>query len=129
MAQFKIYGERDRLRRMRDRLSQAIHAAAMDVLGLPPEKRFHRFIGLARQDFIHPPDRSLAYTIVEVSMFEGRSPETKTALLTSLMNRITEKADLAPADLEITLFETPRSHWAIRGQIGDRLDLTYDVEC
>jgi phenylpyruvate tautomerase PptA (4-oxalocrotonate tautomerase family) len=128
MAQFKIYGERAHLSLMRDRLSATIHAVAIDVLGLPMEKRFHRFIGLQRDDFIHPEDRSRAYTIIEISLFEGRSGDVKRSLLKMLMQRITDEIGLSPADLEITLFETPRSHWAIRGELGDELKLTYDVE-
>lgn len=127
MAQVKIYGERDHLRNVRDRLSDVVHAAAMDVLGLPSDKRFHRFIGLDSDDFIHPPDRSRAYTIIEVSMFEGRSQGTRRAFLATLMRRIADEVGLAPADLEITLFETPRSHWGLRGKIGDELSLGYDV--
>ena len=128
MAQFKIYGECGHLRRARGRLSAAIHATTMDVLGLPADKRFHRFIGLDAADFIHPPDRSQAYTVIEVSLFEGRSDDTKRTFLTSLMQRIADDLGLAPADVEITLFETPKSHWGIRGKIGDELALTYDVE-
>ncbi|MGI9498752.1 MAG: tautomerase family protein [Geminicoccaceae bacterium] len=128
MAQFKIYGEREHLRRLRDRLSAVIHATAMDVLGLPSGKRFHRFIGLDSEDFVYPPDRSGAYTIVEVSLFEGRSGDTKRAFLQTLMRRITDELALAPADLEITLFETPKSHWGIRGDVGDDLVLAYEVE-
>lgn len=128
MAQVKIYGERDRLGRMRDSLSAAIHAVAMDTLGLPPNKRFHRFIGLESENFIYPSDRSPAYTIIEVSLFEGRSSDTKRAFLTALMRKITNEFGLAPQDLEITLFETPKSHWGIRGEIGDQLTLNYDVE-
>ncbi len=128
MAQVKIYGERDHLRRMRDRLSGAIHAVAMDILGLPSNKRFHRFIGLASEDFIYPPDRSPAYTIIEISLFEGRASDTKRAFLTSLMRKISDEVGLAPVDLEITLFETPKSHWGIRGEVGDELALSYDVE-
>ena len=128
MAQIKIYGERNHLRRIRSHLSQIIHAAAMDVLGLPEEKRFHRFIGLDREDFIHPPDRSPAYTIIEVSLFEGRAETTKRTFLSALMNRITDEIGIAPIDLEITLLETPRSHWGIRGRTGDELVLTYEVQ-
>ncbi len=128
MAQVKIYGEREHLRRLRDRLSAAIHAVAMDSLGLPSNKRFHRFIGLESEDFIYPSDRSPAYTIIEVSLFEGRSSDAKRAFLTSLMQRVADEVGLAPQDLEITLFETPRSHWGIRGEVGDRLALSYDVE-
>lgn len=128
MAQIKIYGERDHLHRVRSRLSAVIHATAMNVLGLPENKRFHRFIGLNREDFIHPPDRSPAYTIIEVSLFEGRAETTKRAFLSALMARISDEIGIAPIDLEITLFETPRSHWGIRGKTGDELVLTYDVQ-
>ena len=128
MAQVKIYGERDHLRNVRHRLSGVIHAVAMDVLGLPSNKRFHRFIGLESEDFIYPPDRSPAYTIIEVSLFEGRSDDTKRAFLTALMQRAIDDVGLAPPDLEITLFETPKSHWGIRGEVGDQLALGYDVE-
>ncbi len=128
MAQVKIYGERDHLRRIRHCLSEVIHAVVMDVLGLPSNKRFHRFIGLESEDFIYPSDRSHAYTIIEVSLFEGRSSDVKRTFLTSLMHEVTDNVGLAPADLEITLFETPRSNWGIRGKVGDQLFLDYDVE-
>ena len=128
MAQIKIYGERNRLREIRDRMSEVIHATAIDVLGLPPNKRFHRFIGLECDDFIYPPDRSPAYTIIEVSLFAGRADGTKRTFLKTLMGRIVDEIGVDPVDLEITLFETPRSHWGIRGETGDDLMLDYKVE-
>ena len=128
MAQIKIYGERDHLSRIRSRLSAVIHASAMDILGLPEDKRFHRFIGLDREDFLYPEDRSPAYTIIEVSLFEGRTETTKRAFLSTLMTRIADEIGIAPLDLEITLFETPKNHWGIRGKIGDELVLSYDVQ-
>lgn len=128
MAQIKIYGEREHLRAVRDRLSEIIHDTAKAVLGLPPDKRFHRFIGLDREDFLYPDDRSQAYTIIEISLFEGRSEATKRALLENLMASLADRLALAPGDIEITLFETPRSHWGIRGRTGDRLMLDYNVE-
>ncbi|MGI9434009.1 MAG: tautomerase family protein [Geminicoccaceae bacterium] len=128
MAQIKIYGERKNLRRIREQLSAIIHEVAQEVLGLPENKRFHRFIPLDGEDFIYPADRSAAYIIIEISMFEGRSTATKRRLLESLMQNIAEGLHLDPTDVEITLFETPRSHWGIRGQTGDALTLGYKVE-
>lgn len=128
MAQVKIYGLHAHLNRCRAELSDAIHAAAMETLGLPPEKRFHRFIGLDAADFLYPPDRGRQYTIIEVSMFEGRSVAAKKALIRALFERLAAGCDIAPHDVEITITETPRENWGIRGLPADELSLTYDVE-
>ncbi|MCG8356776.1 MAG: tautomerase family protein [Kiloniellales bacterium] len=128
MAQVKVYGEKAHLRSVRAALSDLIHAVNRDVLGLPADKRFHRFIALETEDFLHPADRGPAYTVIEISMFEGRDPATKKALLKRLMKDISEGLGIAPIDIEITIFETPKANWGIRGQTGDELALTYKVE-
>ena len=99
-----------------------------EAFGLPPEKRFQRFIGLGEGEFIFPPNRSENYTIVEVSVFEGRSPEAKKKLIRALFTLIPERVGVAPQDLEITIFETPQANWGIRGLPGDELALGYKVE-
>ena len=128
MVQVTIYGRRDHLDRVRTELSAAIHASAVDALALPASKRFHRYIGLDPVDFIHPDDRSNRYTIIEISMFEGRSVEAKKALIRSLFERIEAQCGIAPQDVEITIFETPRHNWGIRGLPADELTLNYTVE-
>ena len=128
MAQVKIYGRREHLTAVRAALSDTIHAVNRELLGLPADKRFHRFIALDAEELLHPPDRSPAYTIIEISMFEGREPATKKALLKRLMGDISEGLGIPVADIEITIFETPRANWGIRGKTGDELDLTYKVE-
>lgn len=128
MSQVKIFGLRTALDACKEALSDAIHAAVTEALDYPAEKRFHRFIGLDRSDFIHPSDRSERYTIIEVSMFEGRSVEAKKALVRALYRRIPEATGIAPQDIEITVFETPRHAWGIRGLPGDEIGLNYKVE-
>lgn len=128
MAQIKIYALRAFLDEQRAALSDAIHAAVTEALGLPPEKRFHRFFPLAPEDFVFPADRSERYTILELSMFEGRTAETKKALLRLLFAHLHARCGVAPQDLEITIFETPRASWGIRGVPGDELALSYKVE-
>lgn len=128
MAQIKIYGERAHLRRVRDALSDAIHGCVQEALGLPADKRAHRFIGLDPEDFFRPADRTPAYAIVEISMFAGRSAATKRRLLELLMTRVVAEVGIATQDLEITIFETPPANWGIRGQTGDALVLPYRIE-
>ena len=128
MAQVKVYGEKHHLRAIRETLSTIIHEVNRRVLGLPEDKRFHRFIGLEAEDFLYPPDRSAAYLILEISMFEGREPATKKALLEGLMAEISQGLGVAVEDIEVTIFETPKANWGIRGRTGNELALTYDVE-
>ena len=128
MAQVKVYGEKQHLRAVRTKLSGLIHRVNRRVLGLPEDKRFHRFIGLEAEDFLYPSDRSPAYLILEISLFDGREPATKKALLEALMMEIAEGLKIAVEDVEITLFETPKANWGIRGRTGGELALAYKVE-
>src|SRR5690242_14727927 len=127
MAQIKIYGLREHLAPVKEKLSDVIHACAVEALQLPSEKRFHRFFPLEASDFFFPADRSARYIIIEISMFEGRSVETKKQLISLLFRRFNEELHIAPQDVEITIFETPRQNWGIRGLPGDELQVNYQV--
>jgi phenylpyruvate tautomerase PptA (4-oxalocrotonate tautomerase family) len=60
-------------------------------------------------------------------MFEGRSGETKKLLIKSLFSRFEQDLGITPQDLEITIHETPKANWGIRGKPGDELALSYKV--
>ncbi|MEM7025139.1 MAG: tautomerase family protein [Pseudomonadota bacterium] len=128
MAQAKIYTRRAHLEQVRDALSDAVHQVLKETLGLPADKRFHRFLALDDADFVHPADRGPGYTILELVMFEGRSDATKRACLRGLMEAVPAATGIAAQDLEIVILESPKANWGIRGRIGDELQLTYKVE-
>lgn len=127
MAQVKVFGLREELAPIRSAFSDTIHSCVVEALAYPPDKRFHRFFPLEREDFVHPPDRSDRYAIIEISMFEGRSPEAKRALIRLLYERIRENLGIDPHDVEITIFESPMQNWGIRGVTGDEAALPYSV--
>jgi 4-oxalocrotonate tautomerase family enzyme len=128
MAQVVVFGNRSSLHSNRDALSRAIHGAIMSALSYPAEKRFQRFIALDAADFIYPDDRGPDYTIIEISMFEGRSESAKRELITQLFARIEQEAGIAPHSVEITITETPKVNWGIRGANAADLALGYQVE-
>jgi 4-oxalocrotonate tautomerase family enzyme len=128
MAQVKIYGLREHLAAVREQFSTILHSCIVDALAFPQDKRFHRFLLLDREDFIFTLGRSDRYTIIEVSMFEGRSTETKKQLLRLLMERLSTGLGMHTDDIEITIFETPRHNWGIRGLPADELQLPYTVD-
>lgn len=128
MAQVVVYGQRDALRRHRAVLSEAIHDAVMVALEYPLEKKFQRFVPLDPEDFIYPEDRGTDYTIIEISMFEGRSDAAKRTLIAELFARVEAKAGISRHSVEITITETPRANWGIRGQNAADLALNYRVD-
>ena len=127
MAQIKIYGLRANIEKNRIALSDAIHKSVMDTLNYPKEKRFHRFIALEQKEFLFPADRGDQYIIIEILMFEGRSVEAKKALIRALFKNIEEACGINVHSIEITIIETPKENWGIRGLPGDELMLDYKV--
>ena len=127
MSQIKIYGLGCRLAPIRDQLSNVIHSCVMDALGMPKDKRAHRFIALAKEDFIMPGGRTEAYTIIEISMIEGRTSETKKKLIRLLFDRIQDQIGISHMDLEICIYESPACNWGFRGMHGDEIELNYKI--
>jgi len=128
MAQIIIYSLRQNLIGRKKAISDTLHTCVTGALGLPVDKRFHRFIELEEEDFVHPPDRSSCYTIIEISMFEGRTKETKKDLIGAIFRRFEEELNIPSQDVEITIHESPKENWGIRGKPGDELGLSYKVE-
>jgi len=121
MSQVKIYANEQTIMQYREMLSHAIHQALIEELKYPIEKRFQRFISLKPENFIYPSDRSQHYVII------GRSTEAKKRLIQTLFRNIQQYCRINPQDIEITIFETPKENWGIRGQNADELHLNYQV--
>ena len=127
MAQVRIYGVRERIRSFRETLSDIIHQCLVEVLGIPEHARYQRFIGLKKDDFIFPDNRSSHYTIIEIMMIEGRSAETKRSLIRLLYER-TASFGFNEKDLEIVIIEVPRVNWGIGGMLAEEVELPYQVD-
>src|SRR5687768_15359481 len=111
MAQIKIYGLKEQLNPIKSQLSDVIHSCIVDALSFPKDKRAHRFFPLEREDFYYPEGRTPRYTIIEISMFEGRSIEVKKQLIYLLFERIQQSLNIRPEDVEVTISETPKHNW------------------
>lgn len=127
MGQVKIFGLKKVLNTNKTKMSEVIHSCIVDGLRFPADKKFQRFFPMEPDDFYFPAGRTEKYTIVEVSLFEGRSVEAKKDFIRLMFERFKEQLAIEPDDLEITLTETPKHNWGIRGLPGDELTLNYKV--
>jgi 5-carboxymethyl-2-hydroxymuconate isomerase len=127
MSQVKIYGVREQLLPIRERLSDVVHSCVVDALQFPANKRAHRFFYLDKDDFYWPETASERYIILEFMMMEGRTVETKKRLIQLLYERVCGQLDLAVTDLEICILESPAHNWGFRGMTGDEIQLSYTI--
>ena len=127
MAQIKIYGIRERLSPVRERLSDTIHECVVEALQFPVDKRAHRFFLMDKDDFIYPAGRTDAYTIIEITMIEGRTVEAKKKLIRLLFDKIRDQVNIAHQDIEICIQESAAYNWGFRGMHGDEIKLNYKI--
>ncbi|MBU2985493.1 tautomerase family protein [Saccharophagus degradans] len=123
-----IYGIKENLNPIKAKLSDVIHGCMQNVLGMPEDKRAHRFMPMDKADFYYPGGRSDAYTVIEINMMVGRKPETQKALIKAIFTHIENQLGIAPVDVEIVIKEQAPYQWGFRGMTGDEVsDLKYKV--
>ncbi|ABD82323.1 tautomerase family protein [Saccharophagus degradans] len=123
-----IYGIKENLNPIKAKLSDVIHGCMQNVLGMPEDKRAHRFMPMDKADFYYPGGRTDAYTVIEINMMAGRKPETQKALIKAIFTNIEDQLGMAPVDVEIVIKEQAPYQWGFRGMTGDEVsDLKYTV--
>ena len=127
MAQIKIYGIREKLTPIREDLSAVIHDCVMEALKYPADKRAHRFFPMDKEDMLYPEGRTDAYTIIEITMIEGRSVQAKKKLIRLLFDNIRDRIGIHHQDIEICIQESPAHNWGFRGMHGDEVTLNYKI--
>lgn len=127
MGQIKIYGLASKLNISKAKMSDVVHSCIVEAFKFPSDKRFHRFFPMERENFYFASGRSDNYTIIEISIFEGRTTEAKKELIYLIYNRFKTELEIDKDDIELTIFETPKQNWGIRGLPGDELLLNYNV--
>ena len=123
-----VYGIKEKLNPIKAQLSDVIHGCMQSVLGMPEDKRAHRFVPMAKEDFYYPGDRTDAYTVIVINMMTGRQPETQKRLIKALFKEIESQLSISPVDVEITIKEQAPHCWGFRGITGDEVsDLKYKI--
>jgi phenylpyruvate tautomerase PptA (4-oxalocrotonate tautomerase family) len=111
-------------------IMDAVRAALSEALQAPDDDPAVRPQEYPRDQFSLPyPDRhSERYTLIEVTMFAGRSLDTKRRLYRALTDRLAA-LDIPPADVLIVLHEPPMENWGINGGVpASEVDVGFKVD-
>ncbi|EKE76429.1 tautomerase family protein [Oceanibaculum indicum] len=105
----------------------AVHDALQEALKIPEWDRTVRLIEHEPSHFAIPSGRGQNYTIVEVTLFAGRSFEAKRVLYQAIVRNL-GALGIAATDIKIALIESPMENWGIRGGTpASEVDLGFPV--
>jgi phenylpyruvate tautomerase PptA (4-oxalocrotonate tautomerase family) len=97
-------------------LMQAVHTSLVEAFKIPAWDFNQRILELRPEDFHIPANKSALYTIVEMTVFPGRSLAAKRQLYQSVAARL-EALGIPKDDVVLVLHEPPLDNWGIRGGI------------
>ena len=106
-----------------------VHQALVKTLGIPDSDRFQRLYELPRSNFQFPPDRSENVTIIDITLFKGRSLKAKKALYQAIVENLSEKPGITGYDIMIILLEPPLENWGVRGgKPASEIDFDFKID-
>ena len=109
-------------------LFEAVHRSLREAIGIPEHDRQMRLVERAPEDFQVPPGKTEHYTLIEISLFRGRSLDAKRSLYRGIVENL-GTLGIAPSDIFILLNEQPQENWGIRGGVAAcDVDLGFKVD-
>ena len=106
----------------------AVHAAMVEAIKIPEDDRALRLIEYDGDAFSAPPERSDKYTLVEITLFAGRSIEAKRKLYRAIVRNLSALG-VPPMDIKTVLVEVPPENWGVRGgKAASEVDLGFEIK-
>lgn len=105
-----------------------VHQALVDCIRIPVNDRRQRIYELDPGDFIHT-GKGKQFTLIEITMFPGRSNEAKKALYRTIVENLSNDPGIPPSDIMIVILEPPMHNWGIRGgSPGNEVDPGFEIK-
>ena len=93
---------------------EAVYQAQREALKVPEDDRQIRYVEYKPAHFAVPPGKTENYTLVEITIFPGRSLEAKRNLYQAIVRRFGDLG-IDPTDILIVLNEPPLDNWGVKG--------------
>ena len=107
---------------------EAVYLAQREALKVPEDDRQIHYTEYRPEHFHAPPGKTANYTVVEISIFAGRSLEAKRNLYQAIVRNL-GVVGIEPFDILIVLHEIPLDNWGVRGGVpASEVNLGFKVD-
>ncbi len=112
----------------RRRVIEAVHAALVEALEVPADDPTVRLVEHRAENVLVPAQRSDRYTVVEVTMFAGRSLATKRRLYEAVVRHL-HACGVPTDDVLVVLHEPKTENWGVQGgRPASEVDVGFEVD-
>lgn len=87
----------------------------LDAIQIEDWDRFQRLIEIDDELFERNTDKSDKFTIIEITMFPGRTTEQKAKIYENIVNGLNKSLGIKPSDIFIILNEPKDENWGLAG--------------
>jgi phenylpyruvate tautomerase PptA (4-oxalocrotonate tautomerase family) len=104
-------------------VSDAVHKALVDAIGIPPADRFHIVTAHNPEDLIFDPSyldvaRTPSFLAVHITLRRGRAPEKKRALYRAIADNVNAATGTRVEDVMVVLSENDAVDWSFGGGVA-----------
>lgn len=128
MPQVRIETRDHWLNGRHEALFDAIQAAMVEAIKIPEDDRCYRLVTYDEAHFPLVPGHGDRFTIIEIALFQGRSPAAKRNMYAAIARNLKAAFGLDTHDIRVVLEEAPRENWGIDGKPASEIDLGFKIE-
>lgn len=105
-----------------------VHDALVEAIKIPDHDRFQRLYELDPINFEVPESKTDNVTIIEITLFKGRTIEAKKSLYKAIVDNLASNPGIDGDDITIVLIEPPLENWGVRGgKPASEVDLGFKI--
>ena len=95
---------------------EGVHVALMNAIQIEDWDRFQRLYEIEDEFFERSEGKTDKFTMIEITMFQGRTKEQKAKLYEEIVKELYERLQIQATDIFIVLNEPPNENWGLAGE-------------
>ena len=93
----------------------AVHVALENAIQIENWDRFQRLYEIEDDLFERSESKTDKFTMIEITMFPGRTKEQKSKLYKEIVKELNERLGIEPTDIFIVINEPANENWGLAG--------------